>query len=256
MRLIDLQRQFQAALVDPSARSPDGGEPLRFVARRGSAELTKQRQSIYQRGFSINTSRFLGGVCFNTKKYLGESAWEELARRFVAAYPPRDAVGGTLAKNLERFVRATEPYCSQPLLADLVRWEWQRSLAMNAAVELPLEEEEWRSCTGTHARRLRISLKKRTYLVRLRHPVSQLDFDQPVTAPERSAAFWLFGNVVRGKSTSWAVAGAEYRALRLLRYGTTLTGLDQLLRRELAGETERRSLQKKLIDRRLIARDG
>jgi hypothetical protein len=106
------------------------------------ALIREQRLAIYRDAYRLRLAEVLGTDYGNLHTYLGDDAFNELARAYLAAHPSRFRnvrwFGGKLADFL-----AVEPrYAAHPELAELARFEWALGRAFDARDEASVSFEQ------------------------------------------------------------------------------------------------------------------
>ncbi len=122
----------------------------------GNARLSPVEQlDIYREQFWLRHVAVLEEDFAALHGLLGHDAFDELARDYLTAHPPRSFTLRDLGGELAAFLAAAPKYASDPLLADLARLEWCFVEAFDAPEAPPLDvqsiaaarEEDWPSAT-------------------------------------------------------------------------------------------------------------
>ena len=137
MRLIDLQRDFQAAALRFRPESAAALVRLKAAAQVSPGATLDRRLSIHSHLDHTIADSLAGGFS-GTSVYLGHAGWHDLIRRYLLDVPPMHSAVGRIPEHLEDFLRRTPPYCDDVYLCELFHWESHRRRALAAAVELPL----------------------------------------------------------------------------------------------------------------------
>ena len=125
MRLADLQRQFQAAILDPSApRSADG-----------LALTIPGRLRVHHAHFWTRMREFVGNWQPLLARFLGAEEMDQVVRRYIAAHPPRTVVAAGVCAQLADFLRTAEPWSAWPIVGELAAIDYRRALIRASAEE-------------------------------------------------------------------------------------------------------------------------
>jgi hypothetical protein len=125
--LLELQRAFGAALVQPGGTAP--AAPL----CRGPQEQTAGRLAVYRGNVYGNRARALAAAYPIVRKILGAAFFDAMAREYAQSHP---AASGDLNEYGERFAEfvAAFPHTQDlPYLPDVARMEWLAHRAYYAA---------------------------------------------------------------------------------------------------------------------------
>lgn len=144
--LAELMRRSASLMGDPAA----GAVATKIAA--GNARLTPVEQvDIYREQFFLRHVDVLREDFRSIEHLLGDEAFEELSKVYLAAVPPTSYSLRDLGHGMARFVAEHEPWSSDPLVADLARTEWAFVEAFDAPDAPPLDvasiadvpEEAW-----------------------------------------------------------------------------------------------------------------
>lgn len=140
----DLARS-QAALAEIMRRATTlvddaGATDIATEIAAGNERLSPVEQvDIYREQFFLRHIDALRDDFRSIEHLLGDEAFEELARAYLAAHPPTSFTLRDLGHAMEAFVARTAPWSSDPLVADLARTEWAFVEAFDAPSAPPLD---------------------------------------------------------------------------------------------------------------------
>lgn len=133
-RLAELQRDFQRHVHRP-------GPAMARVVASGPRAGAARRLGVYAEAYRLRLVEALGNDYPALRTVLGEAAFDDAMRAFIAAHPSRHPnlrwYGGEMAGFLARAPR----WRRRPLLVELARFEWALGLAFDAA-DAPLASAE------------------------------------------------------------------------------------------------------------------
>jgi len=124
MRLIELQRRFQAAILGDS----DGL----------FAQAATSHPWVHRRHFWSRMRDFIAARHPLLVRWVGDEERDRIVRAFVAAHPPRDLVGHVTAETLADFLARADPWRAFPIVAELATYDCRRSNLPLAAEEITL----------------------------------------------------------------------------------------------------------------------
>lgn len=162
--LAEVQARFQAAVI---AGDDDILDLIPGNARTTSGVLL----GVYRHAYLARLVDVVASDHAELKLYMGDAAFDAMARAYIAAHPSHTPNARWVAQALPEFLAAREPYAAHPELADLARLERALADAFDApdAPVLDLAQlarhdpERWGDLAFTG------------------HPsVTRLDFDRPV----------------------------------------------------------------------------
>ena len=131
MRLIDLQRNFQAHLLmgdDAILKSVIDAPPL----------APAERVKVYRNAYRVRLSDALQDTYPVLFKILGDEVFESLGREFIGAHPSVHRSIRWYGRELGDFLVQRPPYAEQPILAEIARFEWTLSEVFDAADAAPI----------------------------------------------------------------------------------------------------------------------
>jgi hypothetical protein len=132
MELKELQKQFKSHLF--SQQSNIAGH---IVSDNLSSEF---RLSLYANGYVVRLIEVLENDYPVLKEFLGEEAFFELCRLYIARHPSKFASLRWFGQHLPAFLRGEAPYDQTPYLAELAQLEWTLVDAFNASDQVSIEE--------------------------------------------------------------------------------------------------------------------
>jgi hypothetical protein len=132
--LASIQSAFQRAILE-------GDDCILAEVHGGAGATGKVRVDVYR---SSHLGRLVDAVRSQNRvlaAYLGDAAFNTLARAYIDAIPSRSASLRALCRELPAFLADTKPYCDQPAIADLA----QIAVALADACDSP----DHASCTSS-----------------------------------------------------------------------------------------------------------
>jgi hypothetical protein len=212
-----LQGEFQDYLLD---------RPNEFVQRvkRSSKANEAALLNIYRNAYSAGLVEVLGNDYPALKAMMGEAAFAQMARRYVAAhpshYPSARWVGGELAA----FLRVDPAGEAKPDLAEMAQFEWAQGGAFDAADSEPFGFEKLATIPAEAWPALRFSFAPSLRRLTLAFDVPALWLavnegkagEQPLIAAPRVAEWliWRVGLEVRFRpiepEEAWAIDAAKH----------------------------------------------
>jgi hypothetical protein len=169
--LADMQRRFRGAVLggDDAPLAP-------FIQADGSAARLAVHRTTVQSGL-IDV---LAAAFPVTRRVIGSRTFAGLARRFIAASPPRAAYLSAYGDGFADFVAREDLL---PYLADVARLEWARAEAYFAADAPPLDPARLTALTPEALERAVLTLHPATRLVDSRFPIHRIwQVNQPEAA--------------------------------------------------------------------------
>ena len=151
--LAKIQRAVLGVLCGPTSlvRLPEAVALADSLVTGNARQSPAMQLDVYREQFVLRHLDVLRDDFRSLEQVLGEDRFELLALSYLANHPPRSFTLRDLGCDLPRFVAATEPWSSDPLLADLARVEWAFVDAFDAP-DAPLlevasieaiDEESW-----------------------------------------------------------------------------------------------------------------
>lgn len=136
----------------------------------GSARLSPVEQiDVYREQFFLRHLDVLRDDFASMRHLLGDDAFDELARAYLAAHPPSTFSLRDLGHAMAAFVRATRPWADDALLFDLARVEWAFVESFDAPDAPPLDPAAFAGATEESFPRARIDLDPSVRLLSLGH---------------------------------------------------------------------------------------
>jgi Putative DNA-binding domain len=133
--LAELQRSFQA-FVTGSAHAP----PAMISGNtRASAQ---SRMQIYAEAIDLRFLEALGEDYPGVHGLLGDESFRQLAHAYAAAHPSHFRSMRWFGMHLPELLRADEPWCEHPVLAEMARFEWSKGELVDAADISPIGVED------------------------------------------------------------------------------------------------------------------
>lgn len=126
MSLAELQDAFQEALLNG-----DGG--ILAALSGGARESKEALLGVYRDGYMLRLVEFVQNDHELLHAYLGDEAFEAMARAYATANPSRTRNARYFCARLPEFLAATAPYDAHPQLAELAALE----RALNDAFDAP-----------------------------------------------------------------------------------------------------------------------
>ncbi len=116
--LAQLQRSFLAAM-----RAAEATAALATQLGDGDINRSGIGLAIYQNAYSARLTDALANDHPQLGKFLGDALWLELCGRYIQAQPSRFSSLRNFGDTLPDFLRATEPYATRGVLAELAQFE-------------------------------------------------------------------------------------------------------------------------------------
>ncbi len=124
------QEQFAAAILNPELSVPEG-----LLQPDGSPAT--RRFNVYRNNVIVSLVDAIADGFPVVRKLVGDEFFRFMARRYVAANPPRSPLLFLYGQSFPKFVAEFSAADSVPYLADVARLEWARREAYHAADALP-----------------------------------------------------------------------------------------------------------------------
>jgi hypothetical protein len=155
VRLADLQRQLQAAILDPSGPGSVDGLALTIPGR----------VRVHHSHFWTRMGEFIASWQPLLARFLGAEEMEPLVRRYIAAHPPRTVATAEVCAQLADFLRATEPWSAWPIVGELAAIDHRRALIRAAAEEATITRAMLAAIDPAAIASIRFRLKQRSALM-------------------------------------------------------------------------------------------
>jgi hypothetical protein len=134
MPLTGLQREFADFLRDrPNA--------IRERVRGGPHASVETLLGIYHNAYAIRLIKILREEFARLRKFLGDAAFDRLAKAYLAEHPSKYFSVRWLGIDVAAFLAARDPWRANPELAQLAQLEWAQAMAFDAA-DAPLARRE------------------------------------------------------------------------------------------------------------------
>jgi Putative DNA-binding domain len=218
MRLADFQHRLQDAILAPVLASCDADLAIRTGPCRNAC--AHYRIAIHHSHFWTRMRDFAAYRYPLLARALGNAAFEELVRAFIAAHPPTAYTLGPIVEGLQQFVES-------PVLADLAAFDFCRSGLRITAEEATLSPEELAAIPRDVLARTRLRLKRRSALVTTRYRFEPGRITELPREPQQT--HWLV-YIADGKCVNRPVSLRMFAGLRLLAAGIAFADLFRELR--------------------------
>ncbi len=162
--LAELQREFAAALLDPSMPVPS-----RLSRHAGGAP--QKRLAVYRNNVIASLSAALAVRFPVVRRLVGEEFFRGMARLYVVHAPPRSPVLLLYGDTFPSFIENFTPAASLQYLSDIARLELARGHAYHAADAAPIERSVLATVAPDEIASLRIRLHPSVSLVESRFPI-------------------------------------------------------------------------------------
>jgi hypothetical protein len=243
VRLADFQRQFQAAILDPSA--PDSID--------GLALTIPGRVRVHHSHFWTRMGEVVGNWQPLLARFLGAAEMDQLVRRYIAAHPPRTVVAAGVCAQLADFLRTAEPWSAWPIVGELAAIDYRRALLRANAEESTVTKAMLAVIDPAVIASIRFRLKQRSALMTsmFRLDVARLHLLARETPLEARPVHWLVrltGRrcVTRELDQRWA------HGFEPLVDGMTMAALDEHLVGLGFDDRERRRFRDHVLDNDLL----
>lgn len=130
MRLSDIQNAFQNALLA-------GDDAILASLPDGAREPREVLLGVYRDAYVLRLAEFLRNDHALLHAYLGDAAFDEMARAYIAAHPSRTRNARWFGARLPAFLAATTPYREHRHIAELAALEKALNDAFDA-VDAPV----------------------------------------------------------------------------------------------------------------------
>lgn len=165
--LSELQRRFQAYLLNPSASPP--------AALRGDGRASgAQRAEVYAEAYRLRLIEALAADYPALGTLLGEDDFAHLGRVYAEAHPSRYASIRWFGQHLGRFLQDDSEYRERPELAELAAFEWALSEAFDAAEAPAVSPEALTALPAARWPNLRIRFHPALRRVKLRFNIPEV----------------------------------------------------------------------------------
>ena len=220
MRLIDLQRQFQAAILEPGAPGSADGLALTIPGR----------VRVHHSHFWTRMSEFIRNWQPLLARYLGAQEMDQLVRRYIAAHPPRTVNAAGVCAELADFLRTAAPWSAWPIVGELAAIDYRRALIRASAEESTVTRAKLAAIDPAVIASIRFRLKQRSALITSMFPldVARLHLLARETPLDARPVYRLVHMTGRRYATI-ELDPRSVRAFEPLVEGMTLPALDEHL---------------------------
>jgi hypothetical protein len=130
--LSELEREFQAYVFGRENGLP---ERVRDGAHAGKPVML----GVYRHAYWARLVEVLRNDYDKLRRLVGDAAFDELARAYLARHPSRHFSARWVGDRLAAFLAETDPFRAQPALAAMAAFEWAQASAFDAADEAVVE---------------------------------------------------------------------------------------------------------------------
>jgi hypothetical protein len=158
------QRIFAEAIFSDPRSAPGtiaGSSSVAAISRFG----------VYRNNVMSSLINAIGAKYPVTRKLLWEDAFHEVARRYIAAEPPRSPVLFEYGDSFPRFLRQIGQCCGANYLADIAALEAARTHAYHAADARPIGKDAFAAIPPEQFGNLPLKLHPSTVLLKSRFPI-------------------------------------------------------------------------------------
>lgn len=180
MRLADLQGAYRDYLLS-------GDSEKLAPAIIADAFDGAERLNIYRNNFLIGLGEALKANFPVTLRLLGRDFFEQAARRFVLAHPPRRPCLFEYGAEFPEYLRNLPDLSALPYVAEMARFEFARIASYNAPVERYVSADALAACAPDQLEALAIRRARHAQLVSVNAPVAELWKAHQAPAPDLSA---------------------------------------------------------------------
>lgn len=243
MRLADLQRQFQAAILDPGAPGSVDGLALTLPGR----------VRVHHSHFWTRMGEFIGNWQPLLARFLGAEEMAQVVRRYIAAHPPRTVVASGVCAELADFLRTAQPWSAWPIVGELAAIDYRRALIRASAEEATVTRARLAAIDPAVIASIRFRLKQRSALMtsRFRLDISRLHLLARETPLDARPVYRLVHMTGRRYETI-DLDPRSVRAFEPLVEGMTMSALDEHLAGLGFDDRERRRFVDHVLDSDLL----
>jgi hypothetical protein len=167
LSLAELQHAFRAHLL--------GGEaPALEAAIRGDRIPAAARLRIYRHHVFSSLTAALGATFSTVRGVVGGDFFADMARAFVAQWPPSGPVLSEYGGDFPDFVGRWQAAAALPYLGDAARLDWALNLACNAADTPALGVDDLASLPAERLPELKTGLRAGVTLLTSRWPIDRI----------------------------------------------------------------------------------
>jgi hypothetical protein len=243
VRLADFQRQFQAAILDPSGSGSVGGLGLTIPGR----------VRVHHSHFWTRMREFVASWQPLLARFLGAEEMDQVVRRYIAAHPPRTVVAAGVCAQLADFLRTADPWSAWPIVGELAAFDYRRALIRAGAEESTVTKAMLAAIDPAAIASIRFRLKQRSALMtsRFQLDIARLHLLARATPLDARPTYQL----VHATGRRYAAIELEQRSFRAfepLVEGMTMSALDEHLTGLGFDEAERRRFLDHVLDSDLL----
>ena len=180
MRLADLQSAYRGYLISGDSA------PLAPAIVADSFDGA-ERLAIYRNNFLISLGEALKANFPVTLQLLGVAFFEQAARRFVLAQPPRRPCLFEYGAGFADYLRDLPHLATRPYIVDVARFEFARIAAYNAPIEPAVTPEALVGLSPEQLETLAIRRARHAVIIAVRAPVLALWQAHQVAEPDFAA---------------------------------------------------------------------
>ncbi|HME10359.1 MAG TPA: DNA-binding domain-containing protein [Bryobacteraceae bacterium] len=187
MTLLEVQRQMAHSIMQPLTKTDQIGPRTAAGFIKANNRLTsKERLEIYSRSYWFRVLDSLYDDFPGLRAMLGQKAFHELSRAYLADCPSRSFTLRDLGARLEGWLRRRPKFSGKnhELALDMVRLEWAHTEAFDSAAEKGLGPEDLVDLGANFRARLQPYLR----LLALQYPVDDLRIHVNQGPEDREAA--------------------------------------------------------------------
>lgn len=245
MRLIELQRKFQAAILEPAAPSAQTGRALGLAI--------PERLYVHHSHFWTKMREFVPKVQPLLAKVLPADELDDVIRRFVVAHPPHSVIAIGVCAQLADFLRTTEPWSAWPLLGELAALDYARTQIAANAEEIAVTPTKLAALAPEVVAPIRFRFKKRAALITTgyRFELARIHLLARATPLDAEPTHALIYMVDRRFATL-VLDARGYRALSPVVSGITLSELADHVARQGFDEGDARRMIDHLVESEVL----
>lgn len=228
--LAELQRGFRDYLLQGRNQAI---RPL-VRATQERREEAENRLAIYADAYRLRLKEALAVDYTLLAARLGAERFDALMDHYIHAHPSRHYNIRRYGHRMAQFLAASAPWCGEPLLAELARFEWLQGLSFDAPDAEPLGVETLAALPAAQWGGLRLrfhpSLQRHDFHWNVHEFWAALRHEEPFPAAryQASAIPWLFWR--QGRSNLFVSLDAESaRLIDLARGGADFAALCEAL---------------------------
>lgn len=168
--------EFSKALLNPDLAPPQG------VGEKDGLPAPK-RFGVYRNNVVVSLIEALKAAYPSIAVMMGDENFQQIARFYVSAHPPRSPMMQTFGSEFPDFVKNLPPLKNSPFLEDVAKAEKAWLEAYHAHDAEPIDSEELRAFKPEETMNLIFMAHPASHLIRSKYPLSDL-FDFRNERPE------------------------------------------------------------------------